>query len=209
MRKSSRLCLLCCLILTVSSLGCRERCGTSTNSAPNGAVESSESTESNGGGDETLKPEVDDTPLDVDNPKTPEGVVNSFFKTFFSGDDDGAFALLTSRAQEAKRDQFSAQESDTVRWRITKKMKPIQGRVLVFVDVEDYTDSGSIQLDELTFVLTNVDAAWRIAGFSVGELAINFEEEFQEVIVENDEPNASDAPKTARAEEASSGTYAR
>lgn len=130
------------------------------------------------------KPEVDETPLDVENPNTPEGVVNEFFKTFFSGDDAGAFALLTSRAQEAKRDQFSAQESATVRWTITKKMKPVRGRVLVFVAVEDYTESGAIQMDELTFVLTNDDYAWRIAGFSVGDLTVNFEGPSQETIVQ-------------------------
>ena len=143
-------------------------------------------------------PEVDETPLDVENPETPEGVVNAFFKTFFSGDDDGAFALLTSRAQEAKRNQFLAQESDTVRWRITKKMKPIRGRVLVLVDVEDYTDSGAIQMDELTFILTNDDYAWRIAGFSVGDLAINFEESLYESYVSDE---LIDAPQEKRSEE--------
>ena len=131
-------------------------------------------------------------------PETPEGVVNAFFKTFFSGDDDGAFALLTSRAQEAKRNQFLAQESDTVRWRITKKMKPIRGRVLVLVDVEDYTDSGAIQMDELTFILTNDDYAWRIAGFSVGDLAINFEESLYESYVSDE---LKDAPQEKRSEE--------
>lgn len=140
-------------------------------------------------------PEVDNSPLEVDNPEAPEGVVNLFFKTFFSGDDDGAFALLTSRAQMVKRDRFLAQESSTVRWRITKKMKPIRGRVLVLVEVEDYTDSGSIQMDELTFVLTNDDLEWRIAGFSVGDLAVNFEGVKQEAyaLENNEEPT-----KTAR-----------
>ena len=31
---------------------------------------------------------------------------------------------------------------------------------------------GAIQMDELTFVLTNDDYAWRIAGFSVGDLTV-------------------------------------
>lgn len=177
--------------------GCKER-----NEAPAPSEKSAESTEESvavAAGAEV--PEIDDTPLDVDNPNTPEGVVNEFFKTFFSGDDDGAFALLTSRAQNAKRDNFLAQESDTVRWRITKKMKPIRGRVLVLVDVEDYTDAGAIQLDELTFVLTNDDVAWRIAGFSVGELAIDFEDALQETFVQESRPAVKkDAPvRTASA----------
>lgn len=153
------------------------------------------------------KPEIDETPLNVDDLSAPEGVVNEFFKTFFSGDDDGAFALLTSRAQNAKRDQFLAQESETVHWRITKKMKPFNGRVIVYVEVEDYTDSGSIQMDELTFVLTNDDAEWRIAGFNVGDLSVNYEGSSNEVYAENESETrrAQAAPvKTARLPETNS-----
>ncbi|MBQ9874053.1 MAG: hypothetical protein IJM30_06290 [Thermoguttaceae bacterium] len=210
MSKSFGLCFVFGLAALVSTLGCcrseggaPSSDGTSVNSSENGAPSDAPDT--------GAKPEVDETPLDVDNPETPEGVVNAFFKTFFSGDDDGAFALLTRRAQEARRDSFAAQESATARWRITKKMKPIQGRVLVAVDVEDYTDSGAIQVDELTFVLTNVDYGWRIAGFSVGDLAINFEDASGEEMLASDEAENA-PPKTARASEPveeSNGTIVR
>ena len=193
MNKSFGFSLVLSLASLVSLVGCGGQCGVSSapsdySDAAPGAETTDESTES--------KPELDETPLDVDNPNTPEGVVNAFFKTFFSGDAEGAFALLTTRAQEAKRDQFNAHESETVRWTITKKTKPVHGRALVFVDVEDYTDSGSIQMDELTFVLTNDDYAWRIAGFSVGDLAVNFEGGAQETIVQK---GALTPVKTARA----------
>ena len=195
MIKSFRFYLLLSVAFCFFATGCGDQVGVDNGSALNAPSETSDDASDP---DETTSPavpEVDDSPLDVDNPETPEGVVNEFFKTFFSGDDEGAFALLTSRAQEAKREQFAAQESNTVRWRITKKMKPIRGRVLVQVDVEDYTDSGAIQMDELTFVLTNVDFAWRIAGFSVGDLAINFEDSLQEMIAQEE---TQEPTKTAR-----------
>ncbi|MBQ9129123.1 MAG: hypothetical protein IJY15_15375 [Thermoguttaceae bacterium] len=114
--------------------------------------------------------------LNVEDAESPEGVVDAFFRSFFRGDDEGAFALLTSKAQEATREQFSAQASDTIKWKATKKAALDDGRVCVYVDVEDYTETGEIQVEELTFVLSDADGAWRVAGFSVGELAINFEE---------------------------------
>ncbi|MBQ9811893.1 MAG: hypothetical protein IJM54_01145 [Thermoguttaceae bacterium] len=192
MNKSFGFSLVLSLAFLCSFVGCGPQCGIP--SAPSDNSEAAPSAETP---DESTdsKPELDETPLDVDNPNTPEGVVNEFFKTFFSGDAEGAFALLTTRAQEAKRDQFNAQESETVRWTITKKTKPVHGRALVFVDVEDYTDAGSIQMDELTFVLTNDDYTWRIAGFSVGDLAVNFEGGAQETIVQK---GAAFPVKTAR-----------
>ncbi len=185
--------LVLSLTLLSSLVGCGD-CPRGNDDAPTNNSASATGVEETPESDD-VQPEIDESPLDVDNPNTPEGVVNEFFKTFFSGDAEGAFALLTSRAQEAKRDQFNAQESDTVRWTITKKTKPVHGRALVYVDVEDYTDSGSIQMDELTFVLTNDDYAWRIAGFSVGELAVNFEGGSQETIVQK---SASTLVKTAK-----------
>ncbi len=201
MTRSFRLCFALAVALSLPLTGCGKGKATVGPSVSNEAVEvSDEKTEAV----PLDAPELDETPLDSENPDTPEGVVNMFFKTFFSGDDDGAFALLTSRAQRAKREHFNAQESDTVRWRITKKMKPVRGRVLVQVEVEDYTETGAIQLDELTFVLTNDDYVWRIAGFSVGELAINFEEQAsddEEYYVKDDEDSAP--ARTARAIESS------
>ncbi|MBQ8363009.1 MAG: hypothetical protein IJX36_03645, partial [Thermoguttaceae bacterium] len=45
-------------------------------------------------------------PLNVEDAESPEGVVDAFFRSFFKGDDDGAFALLTSKAQEATANNF-------------------------------------------------------------------------------------------------------
>ncbi len=197
MSLSFRLSVALVVTLTISFAGCGQKNCCENASPENPTNESSVDAQPGDVQDEGT-PEVDDSPLKVDDPATPEGVVNEFFKTFFSGDDDGAFALLTTRAQIAKRDNFLAQESDTVRWRITKKMKPICGRVLVVVDVEDYTDSGSIQMDELTFVLTNDNYAWRIAGFSVGDLAINFEDAIHEIFVQEEDESFTPPLKTAR-----------
>lgn len=114
--------------------------------------------------------------LNVDDPESPEGVVDAFFRSFFKGDDDGAFALLTSKAQEATREQFAAQASDTIKWKTTKKTPVENGCVRVCVDVEDYTEAGEFQTEELIFALSNADGAWRVSGFNVGDLAINFED---------------------------------
>lgn len=126
-------------------------------------------------------------PLNVDDPNAPEGVVEAFFRSFFNGDDEAAFALLTSKAQEATREQFSAQASDTIKWKATKKETLDDGRVCVYVDVEDYAETGEIQVEELTFFLSDADGAWRVAGFSVGELAINFEERQISAVAQEDD----------------------
>lgn len=132
--------------------------------------------------------EEDASPLDVESEETPEGVVNSFFRTFFRGDSDGAFALLSEKARESQSENFAAQASDTIRWRIVQKTKPTnRGRVYVWVDVEDYAESGEVQRDTLSFVLTNNDAAWRVCGFNVGDAAVDFEES---VIVAQEAPAA-------------------
>ncbi len=121
--------------------------------------------------------ELDLSTLNAEDKNTPEGVVNFFFKAFFSGDDDYAFNLLTSKAQKAKRGSFVAQESNCVSWRIVGKTKPLDGRVKVLVELEDYDEGGEFQTDLLTFLLTNDDSEWRIARFGVGELEIDFEEQ--------------------------------
>ncbi len=143
-------------------------------------------TESDAAGGETA-------PLNVEDSESPEGVVDAFFRSFFKGDDDGAFALLTSKAQEATREQFSAQASDTIKWKATKKASLDDGRVCVYVDVEDYTETGEIQVEELTFVLSDADGAWRVAGFSVGELAINFEERQINAVAQEGDAFSTDA----------------
>lgn len=133
-------------------------------------------------------------PLNVEDAESPEGVVDAFFRSFFKGDDDGAFALLTSKAQEATREQFSAQASDTIKWKATKKAALDDGRVCVYVDVEDYTETGEIQVEELTFVLSNADGAWRVAGFNVGDLAIDFEDRRMDAVAQDDEFSTNDEP---------------
>ena len=134
------------------------------------------------------------TSLNVEDPESPEGVVDAFFRAFFKGDDDGAFALLTSKAQEATREQFAAQASDTIKWKATKKAALDDGRVCVYVDVEDYTETGEIQVEELTFVLSNADGAWRVAGFNVGDLAIDFEDRRMNAVAQEDEFSTDDEP---------------
>ena len=131
-------------------------------------------------------------PLNVEDAESPEGVVDAFFRSFFKGDDDSAFALLTSKAQEATREQFAAQASDTIKWKATKKAALDDGRVCVYVDVEDYTETGDIQVEELAFVLSNADGAWRVAGFSVGDLAINFEERQINAVAQEDDSFSND-----------------
>jgi hypothetical protein len=168
--------------------------GSSTDGAPDSNVPAS--TESDASGDEGA-------PLNVEDAESPEGVVDAFFRSFFKGDDDGAFALLTSKAQDATREQFSAQASDTIKWKATKKVALDDGRVCVYVDVEDYTETGEVQVEELTFLLSDADGAWRVAGFSVDELAINFEErQINAVAQEEDAFSTDDAVRVGQTSEA-------
>lgn len=159
---------------------------TDNEAAPTPSVPAATESDASGAGDETA-------PLNVEDAESPEGVVDAFFRSFFKGDDDGAFALLTSKAQEATREQFAAQASDTIKWKATKKAALEDGRVCVYVDVEDYTETGDIQVEELTFVLSDADGAWRVAGFSVGELAINFEERQINAVAQEDDAFSSEA----------------
>ncbi len=164
--------------------------------AQNSNVPAATESDANGGDKETA-------PLNVEDAESPEGVVDAFFRSFFKGDDDGAFALLTSKAQEATREQFSAQASDTIKWKATKKAALDDGRVRVYVDVEDYTETGEIQVEELTFVLSDADGAWRVAGFSVDELTINFEErQINAVAQEEDAFSGDEAVKVGQTSDA-------
>ena len=144
---------------------------------------------------EVEKLEQDDEPLDVESEETPEGVVNRFFRSFFRGDSDGAFALLSRNAQEAQSENFVAQPSDSIRWRVVEKTKPTKrGRVFVWVDVEDYAETGEVQRDSLSFALANDEGSWRVSGFHVGDVAVDFE---KSVIVAQEAPVA---PKSERIE---------
>lgn len=162
--------------------------GSSTDdAAPNSNVPAAVESDASDAGEESA-------PLNVEDAESPEGVVDAFFRSFFKGDDDGAFALLTSKAQEATREQFSAQASDTIKWKATKKAALDDGRVRVYVEVEDYTETGEIQVEELTFILSNADGAWRVAGFNVGDLAIDFEDRRMDAVAQDDEFSTNDEP---------------
>ncbi len=126
--------------------------------------------------------------IDVENADSPEGVVDAFFKAFFSGDRAAAFALLSTKAREAQREQFAAESSSTIQWQVASKKRGVGGRVYVTVDVEDYAENGDIKTDSLTFVMTRDAGAWRVAGFNVGEIAVNFEDSVMTRNDKNREP---------------------
>ena len=140
----------------------------------------------------------DATPLDVETASTPEGVVNAFFR----GDSEGAFMLLSERARDAQSENFVAQASESIRWRVVEKSKiNSEGRVFVWVEVEDYAESGKVQRDTLTFEMTRDGDDWRVAGFNVGDVAVDFEES---VIVAQEAPEQPRVERTAvRLEETS------
>ncbi|MBR4833086.1 MAG: DUF4878 domain-containing protein [Thermoguttaceae bacterium] len=188
-------------ILWSAALGCcfaLSGCGGSNESvdAPNANAPAASESAPSENGSSPAAPEGES--LNVDDPESPEGVVDAFFRSFFKGDDDGAFALLTSKAQEATRVQFAAQASDTIKWKATKKSAVENGRVRVSVDVEDYTETGEIQIEELTFALSNADGAWRVAGFSVGDLAINFEARQIAEVAQEGEDSLSGSDETVK-----------
>ena len=196
MKRHWLLCVAAIVAATVSCVGCgsTEKDGAArpaSNASPN-ATEQGATQEENG--DE----ETSGADLDVDNPESPEGVVNRFIQSFFNGDGDAAFAMLTEKARDAQRDQFAAQASDSIRWSIVRKTKRDQNRARVVVDVEDYADSGDLQTDELTFLTTNDAGKWRVAGFHVGELVVDFE---NSVIASVDELD-SDSPRAALRDDA-------
>ena len=173
------------------AIGC-EKCqrsgGTKSESAVENATEKLDQ-------EEAEKLEQDDGPLDIESEETPEGVVNSFFRTFFRGDSDGAFALLSKKARDAQRDSFIAQSSDSIRWRVVEKTRPTNlGRVYVFVEVEDYAETGRKQRDALSFALSNDDGAWRVSAFHVGDVTVDFEES---VIVAQEAPTAPSVERVA------------
>ena len=141
----------------------------------------------------------DETPLDVETASTPEGVVNAFFRAFFRGDSEGAYMLLSKRARDAQSENFVAQASESIRWRVVEKSKSnSEGRVFVWVEVEE---SGKVQRDTLTFAMTRDGDDWRVSGFNVGDVAVDFEES---VIVAQEAPEQPRVERTAvRLEETS------
>ena len=166
--------IMCAIVMVAlgTALGCRPCDSTKDSQSDAPASATVDAPEAETPADETKG--NDD--IDVENADSPEGVVNAFFKSFFSGDGDSAFALLSEKARSAQRDQFVAQASETIRWRVVRKSAPRRGRLRVWVDVEDYAESGDIQMDTLSFDMTNDAGAWRVAGFNVGDLIVNFED---------------------------------
>ena len=134
---------------------------------------------------------ADDTALDTKSSTTPEGITDRFFSAFFSGRDQEAWELLTEKAQSATKENFAAQASDTVGWEITKKSVE-DGMAYVFVNVSDLTDTGDRATEELIFALRSDNGRWGVAGFSAGNLAVNFEETAVESYsAQNDTPEAA------------------
>ncbi len=123
--------------------------------------------------------------LDVVSESTPEGVTNHFFDAFFSGMDEKAWNLLTPDAQEATRETFVAQASDTIKWNITRVKKDGEN-AYVYVNVSDLNEDGDVASEELIFALrksaedSGSANAWGVAGFSAGDLIVNFEEKVLE-----------------------------
>ena len=128
--------------------------------------------------------------------------MNAFFRAFFRGDSEGAYMLLSKRARDAQSENFVAQASESIRWRVVEKSKSnSEGRVFVWVEVEDYAESGKVQRDTLTFAMTRDGDDWRVAGFNVGDVAVDFEES---VIVAQEAPEQPRVERTAvRLEETS------
>lgn len=125
-----------------------------------------------------------DDPLDVASTETPEGVTHHFFDAFFSGQDDEARSYLTTDAQTATQETFEAQASDTIRWNVTKVDRD-GDNAYVFLKVSDLDDEGDMASEEMIFALRNEREKWRIAGFSAGDMIVNFEAKVIEAVGAN------------------------
>lgn len=132
-------------------------------------------------------PQADNTSaqLDIRSFDTPEGVTNHFFGAFFSGKDNEAWSYLTTEAQKATKDSFEAQASDTIRWNVSKVDRD-NANAYVFVNVSDLNDAGDVTSEELIFALRNEQNKWGVAGFSAGDMIVNFEEKVLETVNVNE-----------------------
>ena len=127
------------------------------------------------------------TALDIRSDKTPEGVTNHFFGAFFSGKDSEAWSYLTPEAQSATKDSFEAQASDTIRWNVTKVDRD-NNNAYVYINVSDLNDAGDVTSEELIFALRNESNQWGVAGFSAGDMIVNFEEKVLETVSVGETP---------------------
>ena len=134
---------------------------------------------------------ADSTALNIRSDKTPEGVTNHFFGAFFSGKDN--------EAQNATKDSFEAQASDTIRWNVTKVDRD-NNNAYVYINVSDLNDAGEVTSEELIFALRNESNQWGVAGFSAGDMIVNFEEKVLETVSVGDAPTrVSQTPSSASA----------
>ena len=124
---------------------------------------------------------AESTALDIRSDRTPEGVTNHFFGAFFSGKDSEAWSYLTEEAQQATKDSFEAQASDTIRWNVTKVDRD-NSNAYVYINVSDLNDAGDVTSEELIFALRNEQDKWGVAGFSAGDMIVNFEEKVLETV---------------------------
>ena len=137
--------------------------------------------------------------LDIRSDRTPEGVTNHFFGAFFSGKDSEAWSYLTEEAQRATKDSFEAQASDTIRWNVTKVDRD-SSNAYVYINVSDLNDAGDVTSEELIFALRNENSKWGVAGFSAGDMIVNFEEKVLETVSVSDAPTrVSQTPGSASA----------
>ncbi len=142
---------------------------------------------------------ADSTALNIRSDKTPEGVTNHFFGAFFSGKDNEAWSYLTPEAQNATKDSFEAQASDTIRWNVTKVDRD-NNNAYVYINVSDLNDAGEVTSEELIFALRNESNQWGVAGFSAGDMIVNFEEKVLETVSVGDAPTrVSQTPSSASA----------
>ena len=142
---------------------------------------------------------ADSTALNIRSDKTPEGVTNHFFGAFFSGKDNEAWSYLTPEAQNATKDSFEAQASDTIRWNVTKVDRD-NNNAYVYINVSDLNDAGEVTSEELIFALRNESNQWGVAGFSAGDMIVNFEEKVLATVSVGDAPTrVSQTPSSASA----------
>ena len=84
----------------------------------------------------------DSTALDLRSDKTPRRNESLLWRILLRKDSE-AWAYLTQEAQQATKDSFEAQASDTIRWNITKVDRD-NNNAYVYINVSDLNDSGDV-----------------------------------------------------------------
>ena len=70
---------------------------------------------------DAVVPEESKPDLNIEDSTSPEGVTENFLKSFFSGDDENSFALLTTKAQLATQDTLPPRQAIPLSGRLRKK----------------------------------------------------------------------------------------